>query len=88
MKTAAKPEPLPVLPRPGQKVRWRNPEQACASGWDDVFGHGPYTAVGTVDHSDHGLAAGLVLQTELGQQEISKVWLALADEPENVTGTC
>jgi len=80
--------PILSLPRPGQKARWRNPEQARACGWEDVFGHGPYTVVGTVDHSDHGLAAGLILQTELRKQEISKVWLSLADESENVTGSC
>jgi hypothetical protein len=75
------------LPRPGQKVKWRNPEQARACGWEAVFGPGPYAVVRIVDHSGHGLAAGLVVRTALGEQEISEVWLALADEPASDSGT-
>jgi hypothetical protein len=76
------PKPMPQLPRPGQKVRWRNPQEARACGWEDVFGPGPYAVARIVDNSACGLAAGLVLRTALGEREISEVWLALADEPE------
>jgi hypothetical protein len=79
---------MPALPRPGQKVRWRDPQHARACGWEDVFGPGPFAVVRLVDHSDHGLATGLILHTRLGEQEISEVWLALADESENATGSC
>jgi hypothetical protein len=81
------PKRMPALPRPGQKVRWRNPRYARACGWEDVFGPGPFAVVGIVDKSDHGLATALVLRTELGECEISEVWLALADAPGNVTGS-
>jgi hypothetical protein len=80
MTTTAAPKPTPELPRPGWKVRWRNPQEARACGWEDVFGPGPFAVVGIVDHSDHGLAPGFVLRTALGEQEISEVWLALAEE--------
>ena len=73
---------MPELPRPGQKVRWRNPTQARACGWEAVFGPGPYAVLRTVDHSASGLAAGLVVRTALGEREVSEVWLALAEEPE------
>jgi hypothetical protein len=76
-------EPMPQLPRPGQKVRWRNPQEARAWGWGDLFGPGPYEVVGYVDRSDRGLAANIVLRTRIGEREIPEVWLALADEPEN-----
>jgi hypothetical protein len=33
---------MPELPRPGQKVRWRNPLDARRRGWEDVFGTGPF----------------------------------------------
>jgi len=88
MKSAANPEPMPELPRPGQKVRWRNPEQARASGWADLFGSGPFPVICIKDNSAYGLARSLLLQTELGEREISEVWLALADESGNVTGSC
>jgi hypothetical protein len=78
---------MPQLPRPDQKVRWRDPEQARACGWEAVFGAGPFAVVRTVDHSDHGLAKGLVLRTALGEQEINEVWLALADPPEGAAGS-
>jgi hypothetical protein len=39
-----------------------------------------------VDKSRYGLATGLLLDTAMGQREISEVWLALADEPEHGTG--
>jgi hypothetical protein len=74
---------MPELPWPGQKVRWRNRERARAWGWETVFGPDPFAVVRTVDHSRHRLATGLVLRTAVGEQEISEVWLALADEPES-----
>jgi hypothetical protein len=74
---------MPKLPRPGQKVRWHDPSYAHAWGWDEVFGPDPFEVVGMVDNSDRGLAAGLIVQTRLGETEIPEVWLALADEPGN-----
>jgi hypothetical protein len=68
------------LPWPGQKVAWRNPDQARAWGWEAVFGHGPFVVARTVDHSADGMVAGLVLRTAVGEQEIHEVWLALTDE--------
>ena len=73
------------LPCPGQKVRWRNRQQARAWGWQDVFGSGPFRVVGIVDHSDRALLAGLLLHTELGEREISELWLELADEEKSGT---
>jgi hypothetical protein len=75
---------MPALPRAGQKVCWRHPLQARACGWEDLFGPGPFEVVRLVDHSAHGLATGLVLLTNLGEQEIDEVWLALAEEPKVV----
>jgi len=86
MSPAATMTAMPALPRPGQNVRWRNPTQARACGWEAVFGPGPYAVLRTVDHSAHHLAAGLVLRTACGEREISEVWLALADEPEGRGG--
>jgi hypothetical protein len=77
---------MPELPRPGQKVRWRDPAQARACGWVAVFGPGPFAVVRAVDHSGHGLATGLVLSTRAGEHEIPEVWLALAGEPGGRTG--
>jgi hypothetical protein len=76
---------MPELPQPGQQVRWRDPTLARASGWDDVFGPGPFAVVGVANHSDHGLATSLILSTELGDREISEVWLALAEGPDSGT---
>jgi hypothetical protein len=78
---------MPALPRPGQKVRWHNRRRARACGWETVFGPGPYEVVGLVDRSDRGLAANIVLRTNMGEREIPEVWLALADGPANATGT-
>jgi hypothetical protein len=75
-------EPMPQLPRTGKKVRWRNPQAARAWGWEDVLGPGPFAVVRLVDNSAYGLGAGLILRTELGEREISEVWLALAEESE------
>lgn len=74
------PKPLPKLPRPGQKVRWLFPQSARAWGWEDVLGTGPFDVVGIVDKTGHGLAAGVIVQTSLGEREIPEIWLALADE--------
>jgi hypothetical protein len=71
----------PELPRPGQKVRWRRPEQARAWGWEAVFGPDPFEVVAVVDRSAYGLAAGLLLDTRLGRREISAIWFTPADEP-------
>ncbi len=70
------------LPRPGQQVCWRNPEDARAWGWEAAFGPGPFDVIRTVDHTRHRLATGLILRTALGEQEISEVWLALVKEPQ------
>ncbi len=70
---------MPELPRPGQKVRWRDPGCARASGWVDLFGPGPFKVIRLVDKSNQGLASGLILRTKIGRWEISEVWLALAD---------
>lgn len=78
---------IPDLPWPGQKVRWRNPEQARAWGWQAAFGPGPFLVSRAVDHSRHRLATGLVLRTALGEPEISEVWPALADKPAGEGGT-
>jgi hypothetical protein len=81
MTTAPGPKHMPALPRPGQKVRWRNRPHARACGWEDFFGPGPYEVVGVVDRSDLGLAANVVVRTNIGEREVPEVWLALADEP-------
>jgi hypothetical protein len=80
MKTATTPEPMPRLAQPGQKVCWRNPGQARACGWEAVFGPGPFVVVRSVDHSEYGLATGLVLRTAIGEREIYEVWMTPADE--------
>ena len=87
MTTTSIPERLPELPRPGQKVRWRNPHHARVWGWEDVFGPGPFEVVRIVDKCDHGLGLDLILHTELGEREIPEVWLALAEEPEEGTSS-
>jgi hypothetical protein len=86
MTTTTAPKLMPELPRPGQKVRWRNRRRARAFGWEDLFGPGPYEVVGLVDRSDWGLAANIVLRTNMGERTIPEVWLALADEPKQATG--
>jgi hypothetical protein len=71
---------MPELPQPGQKVRWRDPRNARASGWLDLFGPDPFEVVRIVHNSDPGLAAGLMVHTRLGERESPEVYLALADE--------
>ncbi len=85
MTTAPAPKLMPVLPRPGQRVRWRCPQEARRCGWEAVFGSGPFEVVGLVDRGERGLAANVVLHTGMGEREIPEVWLALADEPEDGT---
>jgi hypothetical protein len=70
--------PLPVTdpPRPGQKVRWRDPRHARAIGWLDAHGPGPFEVVGLVDKSHQGLPPAVVVRTGLGEREINAVWLA------------
>jgi hypothetical protein len=72
----------PQPPRPGQQARWRDPGQARAWGWAGLLGGGPFEVVYTVDHTDQGLATGLVLRTGLGEREVSVVWLAPAEGQE------
>jgi hypothetical protein len=71
--------PLPEPPRPGQQARWRDPNKARAWGWAALFGAGPFEVVYAVDHTDQGLAAGVVLRTAMGEWEISVVWLEPAE---------
>jgi hypothetical protein len=73
---------MPVLPCPGQKVRWRDLRHARALCWAEILGSGPFEVVRIVDKSEQGLAAGLVLRTQIGEREISEVWLELAPELE------
>jgi hypothetical protein len=83
MKTKRALKRMPELPRSGQKVQWRYPQDARRYGWETVFGPGPFEVVGLADNKDQGLAAGIILRTNIGEREIPEVWLALADEPEN-----
>jgi hypothetical protein len=83
MTTAPGPKLMLALPRPGQKVRWRYPQDARRCGWEAVFGAGPFEVVGLVDGGDRGLAMNIVLRTGMGEREIPEVWLALANEPED-----
>jgi hypothetical protein len=66
------------LPRPGQRVRWRDVRHARALGWLDALGPGPFEVVRVVDHADVGLPPGVVLKTQFGEREINTVWLAPA----------
>jgi hypothetical protein len=72
---------MPELPHPGQKVSWRDPRHAHNWGWDDIFGPGPFEVIRPVNRSNDALAWGLVLRTNVGEWEISEVWLSLAEEP-------
>jgi hypothetical protein len=72
---------MPKLPLSGQQVRWRDPRHARVWGWIDVYGPGPFEVVRTVGKTAHGLTAGVVVRTQLGECEINEVWLALAGEP-------
>jgi hypothetical protein len=72
---AAFPLPMPDLPRPGQKVRWRSLRHARAIGWLDAYGHGPFEVVAVVDKSHLGISVAVVVRTNLGEREINVVWL-------------
>jgi len=65
-----------TLPRPGEKVRWRQPEHAHALGWAFALGTGPFEVVRVVDKSEPGIPAAAVLKTNLGEREVNTVWLA------------
>jgi hypothetical protein len=69
---------MSTLPRPGQRVRWRDPHHAWALGWAYAYGPGPFEVVRIVDKGTYGLPAGVVLKTLLGEREINEVWLALS----------
>lgn len=73
------PTPMPKLPSPGQKVRWRNPQQDRGYGWEDVLGPGPFDVVRLVDHSNDRFPTGVVLRTKV-RREIDEVWLAMPDD--------
>jgi hypothetical protein len=76
---------MPELPRSGQQVYWRDRRGARAWHWEEIFGPGPFEVVRTVDKSDKGLAAGLVVRTLIGEQEISEIWLTPANGPDGHT---
>jgi hypothetical protein len=61
-------------------LRWRNAGQARTLSWQDVFGACPFPVMDIVDDGDRAFPMGLLLDTELGEREISEVWLELADE--------
>jgi hypothetical protein len=73
---------MAVLPRPGEKVWWRDLRHARALCWAEILGPGPFEVLRIVDKSEQGLAAGLILRTQIGEREISEVWLELAPEQE------
>jgi hypothetical protein len=83
---APAPGRMPELPRPGQRVRWRSPQEARAWGWEDLFGAGPFEVVGIVGGSAPGLSRSLLLHTRIGERAIPEVWLALAGEAEGGAG--
>jgi CheY-like chemotaxis protein len=66
---------MPHLPRPGQRVCWRDAWHAHAIRWLYAYGPGPFEVVGVVDKSGQGLPAGVLIKTHLGEKEVSEVWL-------------
>ena len=80
------PSPMPALPPPGHKVRWRDPVHARALGWEDALGPSPFEVVGFVDRREEGMPWGLLIQTRWGEKEISEVWLTTVDESESAAG--
>jgi hypothetical protein len=81
MKTesVAFPEPMPRLPHPGQRVRWRNPRHVRVLGMEEAYGHGPFEVVALVDNAALDIPKGIVLKTSRGDREINEVWLELAE---------
>jgi hypothetical protein len=73
------PLPMPELPCPGQKVRWRDGRHARAIGWLEAYGPGPFEVVGVVDKSHLDIPTAVVVRTALGDREINEVWLAAED---------
>jgi hypothetical protein len=59
-------------------VRWRDPAKARTRGWVAALGAGPFEVVGMVDQSAYGLGLSLVLNTEVGEQEVADIWLRAA----------
>lgn len=80
MIAAPMPPPMPRLPCTGEKVCWRNLNDARAQCWEAVFGPGPFEVVRVVDKTGYGLPAGFIVETNLGNWEINEVWLKLAED--------
>jgi CheY-like chemotaxis protein len=83
MDTVSLPAPMPHLPHPGQRVRWRDTRHAHAIGWLYTYGPGPFEVLRVVERGAREIPAGVVLRTDLGEREVNEVWLALdgpADE--------
>jgi hypothetical protein len=74
------PVPIPEFLTPGRKVRWREPRHACALGWEDAYGPGPFEVVRWVDKSHQDIPPAALVKTLLGYREINQVWLVPADE--------
>jgi hypothetical protein len=70
------PELMTELPAPGNLVNWRDPQESSASGCD-CYGPGPFEVVDVIDRSHLGLPASIVLRTEVGQREVSELWLEI-----------
>ena len=67
---------------PGQFVRWKDPQRALRDGLVDALGPGPFEVVAVVDRGGPGLPRGLVLKTQLGEEEVNEFWLTPADRPQ------
>lgn len=79
--------PMTSLPRPGQRVRWRDPRHVHLLGWPEAFGDGPFEVLAVVDHRAQDIPSGLLLRTRRGEREINEVWLELVeDQSEPRTG--
>lgn len=82
MATTSVPNFMRELPHSGQRVGWRNPRYARAWSWESLFGPGPFEVVGLIGRRG-GLAAQIVISTNIGEQEIPEVWLALCENQES-----
>jgi CheY-like chemotaxis protein len=71
---------MPRQPQPGQYVRWRDAWHAHAIGWLYLYGPGPFRVLGVVGDTPQELPAVLLLQTDLGPQQVCEVWLELDPE--------